>query len=293
MKKLLSLALLLTVTIVPLNVLSQEKSKDKSNSSKQTQSTPPPAPPKPMSTFGLPEDTPIRLRLNRTVSSATEKVDDKVDFTVIEDIKVGDVIVVPQGAIAIATVTEAKHKGRMGKSGKLNMNIDFVQLASGDKVMMNAVKGGKGGSHTGAMTGAMVATGILFFPAAPLFLFMHGKDITITKGTEITAYVAADTPLDQAKFTSKPTTATPGASDPAQTPVESSATSTIIVKSTPDGAEISVDGKFMGSTQSTLRLAPGEHVIAIEKAGFKPWQRTMTVSSSDSITVDATLEKTP
>jgi len=65
------------------------------------------------------------------------------------------------------------------------------------------VKGGVGGNHIAAMTGAMVATGIVFFPAAPLFLFMHGKDITIPKGTEVTAYVAADTPLDPAKFPKK------------------------------------------------------------------------------------------
>jgi len=62
------------------------------------------------------------------------------------------------------------------------------------------VKGGSGGNHIAAMTGAMVATSIVFFPAAPLFLFIHGKDITIPKGTEITAYVAADTPLDSGKF---------------------------------------------------------------------------------------------
>src|SRR3982750_273459 len=61
---------------------------------------------KPMSTFGLSEETPIRLRLNRTISSGTEKLDDKVDFTVVEDIKVGDILVVPQGATAIGTVTE-------------------------------------------------------------------------------------------------------------------------------------------------------------------------------------------
>ncbi len=50
-------------------------------------------------------------------------------------------------------------------------------------------------------TGAMVATGIVFLPAAPLFLFMHGKDITIPKGTEITAYVSGDMNLDPGKFT--------------------------------------------------------------------------------------------
>jgi hypothetical protein len=50
------------------------------------------------------------------------------------------------------------------------------------------------------MTTAMVATGILFFPAAPLFLFMHGKDMTIPKGTEVTAYVNGDVPLTMSKF---------------------------------------------------------------------------------------------
>lgn len=37
------------------------------------------------------------------------------------------------------------------------------------------------------MTAAMVATSIVFFPPAPLFLFIKGKDITIPKGTEVTA----------------------------------------------------------------------------------------------------------
>jgi hypothetical protein len=50
------------------------------------------------------------------------------------------------------------------------------------------------------MTGAMVATSIVFWPAAPLFLFMHGKDITIPKGHEVTVYVNADFQIDARKF---------------------------------------------------------------------------------------------
>lgn len=151
-------------------------------------------------TFGLVEDTPVRIKLGRTMSSKDAKVDERVEFEVFDDVKVGDVVVIERGAMAIATVTEAHPKRRMGRAGKLKMNIDYVRLASGEKVPLRAVKGGSGGDHIAAMTGAMVATGIVFFPAAPLFLFMHGKDITIPKGTEITAYVAADTPLDRAKF---------------------------------------------------------------------------------------------
>lgn len=65
----------------------------------------------------------------------------------------------------------------------------------------------------------------------------------------------------------------------------------VTVKSTPPGADISVDGKFMGNTPSTIQLAPGEHQVLIEKEGLRPWQRTMTVSPGGSITLDATLEK--
>jgi len=158
------------------------------------------APTKAPLTFGLAEDTPVRIKLARTMSSEDAKVDERADFEVLEEVKVGDVVVIERGAMAIATVTEAHPKRRMGRAGKLHMNIDYVRLGSGDKIPLRAVKGGSGGNHIAAMTGAMVATGIVFFPAAPLFLFMHGKDLTIPKGTEITAYVAADTPLDPSRF---------------------------------------------------------------------------------------------
>lgn len=136
----------------------------------------------------LNEGTPVRMRINRTVSSADAQVGDNVDFTTLDDIKAGDTIIIPQGSIAIATVTEAKAKGHMGKGGKLGMNIDYVRLPNGDKIRLRGVQGVKGGGHTGAMTGAMVATAIVFWPAAPLFLFMHGKDITIPEGHEVTVY---------------------------------------------------------------------------------------------------------
>ena len=83
--------------------------------------------------FGLAEDTPVRIRLARTMSSKDAKVDERVDFEVLEDVKVGNVIVIERGAMAIATVTEAHPKRRMGRAGKLKMNIDYVRLASGDK----------------------------------------------------------------------------------------------------------------------------------------------------------------
>jgi hypothetical protein len=182
------------------SALPQQKTTTNDPKTGQIQNSAPATAPKPPLAFGLAEDTPVRIRLARTMSSRDARVDERVDFEVFEDIKVGNVVVVERGAMAIATVTEAHPKRRMGRAGKLNINIDYVRLVNGEKVLLRAVKGGSGGNHIAAMTGAMVATSIVFFPAAPLFLFMHGKDITIPKGTEVTAYVAADTPLDPTKF---------------------------------------------------------------------------------------------
>ncbi len=249
-RTLLFLALALTV---PLIAHSQEKKSKEKEQTKTSQAQVPTAPAsttRPPLAFGLLEDTPVKLKLTRTMSSHDAKVDEKVDFEVIEDVKVGEVVVVQHGGMAIATVTEAKPKGRMGKAGKLNMNIDYVQLISGEKVPLRAVKGGSGGSHTGAMTGAIVATSILFFPAAPFFLFMHGKDITIPKGTEITAYIAGDTPLDPARF--KQSTAVVAESTTSKSEGVTPDLSAVAIKSVPDGAEITIDGKLMGTTPSMI-----------------------------------------
>jgi PEGA domain len=68
---------------------------------------------------------------------------------------------------------------------------------------------------------------------------------------------------------------------------------TVDVKSTPDGADITVDGKFVGSTPSSVTISPGDHAILVEKSGFKSWQRTTSVNPGSEITINVKLEKTP
>src|SRR5260370_1601480 len=150
--------------------------------------------------FVLEAETHVRLRLNRTISSADAHQGDTVDFETLDDITVNSTLVIPKGGLAFATVTEAQAKRRMARGGKLDINIDYVKLVSGEKAALRAIKDVKGGGHTGGMVAGMVATRIVFFPSGPFFLFMHGKDISIPKGTEITAYVNGDMKLDIAKF---------------------------------------------------------------------------------------------
>jgi hypothetical protein len=234
--------------------------------------------------FVLEEGTPVKLRINRTVSSADAHTGDTVDFEVLEDISVNGTPVISKGGLAFATVTEAQAKRRMARGGKLDINIDYVKLLSSEKAPLRAVKDVKGGGHTGAMVGGMVATGILFFPAAPFFLFMHGKDITIPKGTEVTAYVNGDMKLDIAKFQSATAASGP-------TPSAVSVTSKLQLESDPPGADIEVDGNFVGNTPSDVQVTEGEHTVSLKKTGFKDWERKLKVSSGSSVHLNAELEK--
>src|ERR1700729_743803 len=148
----------------------------------------------------LQDGTAVKLRLTENLTSATAKAGQQVAFEVLEEVDVQGAPVIAKGAQALATVTTAEPKKSMGRAGKLDVNIDSVRLIDGEKATLSATQNAKGGGHTGAMTAGMVGAAIVFFPAAPLLLFIHGKDITIPKGTEVTAFVSGDMKLDMAKF---------------------------------------------------------------------------------------------
>ena len=113
----------------------------------------------PAGALHLEDGTAIKIRLSQSLSSATAQDNDRVSFDVLEEVKVGDLLVIPKGSPVLGTVTEAQAKRRMGRGGKLDVNIDSVRLADGEKAALRGVKDSKGGGHGGAMTGAMVRNG--------------------------------------------------------------------------------------------------------------------------------------
>jgi hypothetical protein len=243
----------------------------------------------------LEDGTPVKLRIAQTVSSADAHVNDRVEFEVLDEIRISGVLIVPKGGIALGTVTEAQPKRRMARGGKLEIVMDSVRLEDGEKAALRATKGGNGGGHVGAMTAGIVATALVCFVCAPLFLLMHGKDITIPKGTEIPTFVDGNMPLDLAKFqeaaspseqtqtTPIPSGVVPGAAS------QANADTGIEITSLPTGAEVELDGSFIGNTPSTIGVSPGDHTISVKKKGYKTWERKIKVSSG-KVNVYAELE---
>jgi hypothetical protein len=250
----------------------------------------------PVSQHTLLDGTPVKLRIGRNVSSADAKVGEHVDFEVLEEVQVGGVVVIAKGATASASVTDVQSKRRMGRAGRLDINLDSVRMVDDEKAALTATAGGKGGSHTGAMVGAMAATAIFTLGGSALFLLMHGKDITIPKGAETTAYIRGDMHLDFAKF--EPNPSPTGAVIVSTTPPVSSASpalapqNMLTVESTPPGADIEIDGAFVGSTPSSITVSAGSHDVAIKKKGFLDWTKKLNVTGG-TIHLSAELDVDP
>ena len=67
-------------------------------------------------------------------------------------------------------------------------------------------------------------------------------------------------------------------------------TGTVVVASDPPGAEIYVDGKFVGQTQATIPLLAGTHHVAVTASGRKSWERELVVMKESQVSLRAVLE---
>jgi hypothetical protein len=63
------------------------------------------------------------------------------------------------------------------------------------------------------------------------------------------------------------------------------------VDSIPPGADIELDGSFVGNTPSDVQVAEGNHMVVVRKPGFKHWERQIKAIGGSSVRVVAELEK--
>jgi hypothetical protein len=136
----------------------------------------------------LPNQTPVHLKLGRELSSATAHIGEEVNFEVTRDVVVSGLTIISKGALAVGTVTDAAPKGRMGKVGKLNVSVASVMSANNQKIALRSFGADQPSDQKSGL-------GISL---------MHGKDVTMTKDTEITAYVDGDMHLKALNFAAAP-----------------------------------------------------------------------------------------
>jgi hypothetical protein len=138
----------------------------------------------------LQDGTPVRLRLNSDISSATARANETVDFEVTEPVVSQNYVAIPKGSIALGRVTKAEAKRRFGRAGSLEISIDSVRLPNGQTIPLRATREKGAGDMSGSRVAATIA-------ASPVLVWVKGKDVSFKKGTETTAYVSGDARVDE------------------------------------------------------------------------------------------------
>jgi serine protease Do len=63
----------------------------------------------------------------------------------------------------------------------------------------------------------------------------------------------------------------------------------VAISSIPDGADVYIDGKFVGNTPETLKLSAGPHTVKLTSQGQKDWERSIEVLRDSQLNLKAQL----
>ena len=165
-------------------------------------------------------NTEVVVTPNDTLTTKSMKVGDKFRLAVVLDVMQDGVIVIPKGTPGEGTVSYQTGTGAFGKSGKLEVSFNWLDLG-GQHVPLSGKFRQEGEGNTGAAVAAVVAVGV--FGA-----FVTGHSAVIVNGQELRAHtveplhlaVAADTPVTR---TATIVAAAPAAAVAAAAPVAAAA----------------------------------------------------------------------
>jgi hypothetical protein len=132
-------------------------------------------------THALASGTEIFVKLNQELSSKHVEEGEMFGLTVSHDVMLGQYVVIPKGTPAVGEITWKTGRAVFGKSGKMNVELRYVDL-NGRRLPISGKFRQEGEGSTIAAVGAVVL-------AAPL-LFITGKSARIPEGRELKGYTS-------------------------------------------------------------------------------------------------------
>jgi len=166
----------------------------------------------------LPAGTEVKLRMVQELTTKGDGLQENDTFvmTVAQDVYYEGYVVIPRGSRATGRVTFLTSKGMFGKSGKMDIEIEYVEVA-GRAIKLDGTYRQEGEGNTLATVGGVVLVGVFGG-------FITGKSARIPQGRELTAIV--EEPVELALPGRGGMGASPMAAAPAMTPAYYSPPST-------------------------------------------------------------------
>lgn len=137
----------------------------------------------------LPANTEVLLRMNDTITTKgkTYNEGDTFGLTVAQDVFLQDLVIIPRGARATGRITWLTSKGAFGKSGKMDVGLEYVEVG-GRRIPLSGTYRQEGEGNTVATVGGVIAAGIFAG-------FITGKSAVIPQGRELMARTKDDLPI--------------------------------------------------------------------------------------------------
>lgn len=141
----------------------------------------------------LPAGTEIPLKMTQTITTKGDswKEGDQFNLVVAADIRLGDYIIIPQGTKAVGRITWLTSRGAFGKSGKMDIELEYLQLGN-RRVNIDGTYRQEGSGATLATVGGVLAAGVFAG-------FITGKSGEIPQGRELTANLENNLPVSLPK----------------------------------------------------------------------------------------------
>jgi len=146
------------------------------------------AAPAPVSLLSLNGGTPITLAVAEEVNSTTHREGDIFRLTVLNDVMVGNTVVIPRGTPAHGEITWRTGKGAFGKSGKMEFSLRDIDL-NGQRIPI-------AGDFRQEGEGNTIATGVGILAVGVFAGFITGKRARLPVGRELMAQLAQPVPFN-------------------------------------------------------------------------------------------------
>ena len=135
----------------------------------------------------LNEGVPFKLVVSQEVNSSTHREGQSFPLTVLEDVKVGETVVIPRGTPAYGEITWRTGKGAFGKSGKIEFALTHIEL-DGKRVPISGTYRQEGEGNT-------IATGVGVIAIGVFAGFITGKRARLPMGRELMTHVYSNVPF--------------------------------------------------------------------------------------------------
>lgn len=137
----------------------------------------------------LEDGSAVQLETVTPLSSKANKVGDRVELKVSEDVKAGGQVVIARGSPAYGEVTKVAKKGQWGKPGRIEARLLYVSAGERQIGLDGAIEDSGKRNRTAALAGAA-----LIFPTVGIWV--TGTSAKLDAGTPAVGYIDNDGPDD-------------------------------------------------------------------------------------------------